>query len=63
MAAIKSVAHPGVVMHEISKRSNWAGRNAGVVVVFCIVFIVAVGLIALWIGKFIKRRKDAKPEM
>ncbi|KAB8072058.1 hypothetical protein BDV29DRAFT_178135 [Aspergillus leporis] len=32
----------------IIKRSNWASENPGVVLVFCIVFIVAVGIIALF---------------
>ncbi|KAK3499847.1 uncharacterized protein B0T23DRAFT_425262 [Neurospora hispaniola] len=35
----------------IAKRSNWAGREAGVIVVFCVVFIVLVGLVALFIHK------------
>ncbi|RKU45739.1 hypothetical protein DL546_008117 [Coniochaeta pulveracea] len=44
----------------IAKRSNWAGREAGVVVVFCIVFIVAVGLVGLFISKRISARKANK---
>ncbi|CAK7223451.1 hypothetical protein SCUCBS95973_005184 [Sporothrix curviconia] len=43
----------------LAKR-NWAGREAGVIVVFCIVFVVAVGLIALWLHKLITARKAAK---
>lgn len=39
MAAI-STQH-GIVMHELSKRKNWAQKEAGVVVVFCIVFLGA----------------------
>lgn len=42
----------------IAKRSNWAGREAGVIVVFCIVFIVAVGLIGLLISKKMKARSE-----
>ena len=34
-------------LHQLAKR-NWAGDNAGVVVVFCIVFIVGVGLVGLF---------------
>ncbi len=44
----------------IAKRSNWAGRNAGVMVVFCIVFVVAVGLIALFISKKVQARKEKR---
>jgi hypothetical protein len=45
----------------IAKR-NWASQEAGVVVVFCIIFVVAVGLIALFISKKLAARKAAKPE-
>ncbi|KAF7595698.1 hypothetical protein BBP40_005142 [Aspergillus hancockii] len=34
--------------HELIKRKNWASENPGVVLVFCIVFIVAVGIISLF---------------
>lgn len=40
----------------LSKRSNWAGKNAGVVVVFCIVFVIAAGLL----GIFLQRRYLAR---
>lgn len=43
----------------IAKR-NWAGQEAGVIVVFCIVFVVAVGVIGLFIHKKIAARKAAK---
>ncbi|KAK3325832.1 hypothetical protein B0H66DRAFT_599972 [Apodospora peruviana] len=43
----------------IAKR-NWASQEAGVIVVFCIVFVVAVGLIALFISKKLSARKAAK---
>jgi predicted permease len=44
----------------IAKRENWAKQEAGVVVVFCIVFIVAVALIGLWISKCCARRRARK---
>jgi predicted negative regulator of RcsB-dependent stress response len=34
-------------LHQLVKRKNWAARNPGVVLVFCIVFLVALGLVAL----------------
>lgn len=46
---------------QLAKRSNWAGREAGVIVVFCIVFVVLVGLIGLFIHKKLAARKAAKP--
>ena len=38
-------------------RHNWAYRNPGIVLVFCIVFIVATGLIALFLYRKILARK------
>ncbi|KZZ87226.1 hypothetical protein AAP_05865 [Ascosphaera apis ARSEF 7405] len=34
-------------LHQLARRNNWAGRNPGVILVFCIVFIVAFGIISL----------------
>ena len=42
------------------RRENWAGHEAGVIVVFCIVFIVGVGLIALFAHKKLAARRAAK---
>ncbi|OAA50734.1 hypothetical protein ISF_09352 [Cordyceps fumosorosea ARSEF 2679] len=62
MAAITT--HPGLVMHEIAKRSkSWPAKNVGVMVVFCIVFVVAVALLAIFVSKCLKRRREAKPEL
>lgn len=38
-------------LHQWNKRSNWAGKNAGVVVVFCIVFVIAAGLLGLFLQR------------
>jgi len=47
---------------QIAKR-NWAGQEAGVIVVFCIVFIVGVGLISLFVHKKLVARKARKQEI
>lgn len=39
---------------------NWAGHNPGVVLVFCIVFIVAVGLISLFVYRRLLARRAAR---
>ncbi|OTA70260.1 hypothetical protein K449DRAFT_427783 [Hypoxylon sp. EC38] len=44
----------------IVRRENWAQQEAGVVVVFCIVFVVGVGLVGLWISKCLAKRKAKK---
>lgn len=35
-------------LHEFAKRSNWASREPGVIVIFCIVFLVTLGIISLF---------------
>ncbi|KAK3403002.1 hypothetical protein B0T20DRAFT_344633 [Sordaria brevicollis] len=46
----------------IAKRSNWAAREPGVIVVFCICFIVLCGLVALFIHKQIAARRERKAQ-
>jgi len=60
MAAIDTLAVRDAAVHQLLKRSNWAGKNAGVVVVFAIVFVVFTSLIGLFITKKLKARKDRK---
>ncbi|KAF6839045.1 hypothetical protein CPLU01_02059 [Colletotrichum plurivorum] len=59
MPAINSIVTRDAV-HQLAKRQNWAAQEAGVVVVFCIVFLVAVGLIGLWVSRCLSRRKAKK---
>jgi len=60
MAAIAPLQAREVV-HQFAKRSNWAGKEAGVIVVFCVVFVVAAGLLGLAVSRAISRRKAARP--
>jgi len=62
MPAINSAIVARDTISQITKRSNWAGREAGVIVVFCIVFVVAVGLSGLFISKKLAARKAARVE-
>jgi uncharacterized BrkB/YihY/UPF0761 family membrane protein len=40
-------------------RDNWANKHRGVVLVFCIVFLVVVGVMALFAyRKFLKRKAE-----
>lgn len=43
-------------MHQ-KRTGNWAQREAGVIVVFCVVFIVASGLIGLFLSRLITRKR------
>ncbi|EFX03979.1 hypothetical protein CMQ_907 [Grosmannia clavigera kw1407] len=61
MAAINTALLARSEFAQLAKRTNWAGHEAGVIVVFCIVFVVAVGLIGLFIHKKLAARKAAKP--
>lgn len=62
MPAINSAIVARDTISQITKRSNWAGHEAGVIVVFCIVFVVACGLIALFVHKKLQARKANKVE-
>ncbi|KAJ6120473.1 hypothetical protein N7523_004753 [Penicillium sp. IBT 18751x] len=42
------------------KRGNWASENPGVILVFCIVFLVALGIIALFAYRRYLKRKANK---
>ncbi|KAJ5082245.1 hypothetical protein N7532_011288 [Penicillium argentinense] len=42
------------------KRGNWADKNRGVILVFVIVFIVAVGIISLFGYRYWIRKKAEK---
>ncbi|PGH02768.1 hypothetical protein GX51_04502 [Blastomyces parvus] len=48
-------------VYQLAKRSNWAGQNAGVMLVFCLVFVIAVGLLSLALYRWNLRRKAARP--
>ncbi|GKT50922.1 uncharacterized protein ColSpa_11103 [Colletotrichum spaethianum] len=56
MPAINAIVARDAV-HQLAKRQNWASQEAGVIVVFCIVFIVAVGVIGLCVSRALSRRK------
>ncbi|KAI8718642.1 hypothetical protein NCS52_00643600 [Fusarium sp. LHS14.1] len=60
MAAIKSLITRDEVVNHLVKRKNWAAREPGVMVVFCIVGVVAIGLIGLFIHKKLAARKANK---
>jgi hypothetical protein len=47
----------------LSKREkSWPAREAGVMVVFCVVFVVASGLLALCISRALAKRRAARPQ-
>ncbi|KFY02147.1 hypothetical protein V490_00599 [Pseudogymnoascus sp. VKM F-3557] len=50
------------VAMQLSKRGNWARQEAGVVVVFCIVGVVAIGVIWLCVHKWMLRRRANRVE-
>jgi hypothetical protein len=59
MPAISTTIVARDAMSHLAKR-NWAAQEAGVMVVFCIVGVVAIGLIALFIHKKVKARKERR---
>ncbi|KAI0426574.1 hypothetical protein F5Y09DRAFT_58747 [Xylaria sp. FL1042] len=60
MPAINTAIVARDTLHQLARRENWAQKEAGVVVVFAIVFVVGVGLLSLWISKLIKKRNAKK---
>jgi hypothetical protein len=53
MAAIDMslVARSELAVHQLMKRKNWAAREPGVILVFCIVGAIALLLIGLMVQK------------
>jgi len=62
MAALDTTSPIARAAANIAKRSNWAGHVAGVIVVFCVVFVVGSGLLSLFIYKKMVARRAAKPQ-
>ncbi|KAI0470686.1 hypothetical protein GGR56DRAFT_678573 [Xylariaceae sp. FL0804] len=60
MPAINNAVVARDTLNHLAKRENWAAKEAGVVVVFAIVFVVGLGLVALFISKAIQKRKAKK---
>ncbi|KAF2454815.1 hypothetical protein BDY21DRAFT_276438, partial [Lineolata rhizophorae] len=50
-------ARSAEALHQFAKRSNWAAEEPGVVLVFCIIFVVALLLIGLFVHKKLQQRK------
>ncbi|KAG5927868.1 hypothetical protein E4U42_001665 [Claviceps africana] len=57
MAAIDTALFAREAVNTLARR-NWPAENAGVMVVFCIVFIVACAIIGTSIAKCLARRKE-----
>lgn len=53
MAAVNMslVSRSEQAVHQLMKRKNWAQREPGVIVVFVIVFLVAILVLAMFINK------------
>ncbi|KAG6255054.1 hypothetical protein E4U23_005007 [Claviceps purpurea] len=59
MAAIDTALVAREALNTLGKRSDsWPSKNVGVMVVFVIVFLVACGIIAVYITKCLARRKE-----
>jgi hypothetical protein len=44
------------------REKSWPAREAGVMVVFCVVFVVASFLLYLYVSRAIARRRAARPQ-
>jgi len=54
------VARSEAELHHLMKRKNWAAKEPGVILVFCIIGAIAILLISLFIHKKIMARKAAR---
>ncbi|KAL3952981.1 hypothetical protein ACCO45_012924 [Purpureocillium lilacinum] len=64
LAIIRGLVPPDsddFIVRLAKREKNWAAQNVGVMVVFCIVFVVAVGVISIFVHKALQRRKERKP--
>jgi hypothetical protein len=63
MAAVNMslVARSEYAVHQLMKRKNWAQREPGVIVVFVIVFLVAILVIAMFINKKVRSTQSTPP--
>jgi 1-acyl-sn-glycerol-3-phosphate acyltransferase len=63
MAAVNMslVARSEYAVHQLMKRKNWAQREPGVIVVFVIVFLVAILVIAMFINKKVRGTQSTLP--
>ncbi|OAX77778.1 hypothetical protein ACJ72_07919 [Emergomyces africanus] len=59
MPALSLIARDEGV-YQLAKRNNWPRQNVGVMLVFCIVFVIAAGLIGLFVHRWMLRRKAAR---
>lgn len=60
MAALSRLISREEAVHMLMKRKNFASKNPGVILVFCIVGIVAIGLLALFIHRKMLARRAAR---
>ncbi|KAJ5966523.1 hypothetical protein N7481_013237 [Penicillium waksmanii] len=60
MAVIQPFPARGVQVRDEFVKRNWASREPGPILVFCIVFIVGVLILALIIQKSVKDRREER---
>lgn len=63
MPAINAAVVARDTFSQIAKRDNWAAQEPGVIVVFCIVFLVLVALVSLFIYKKLKARRERRQQI
>ncbi|KAL2105315.1 hypothetical protein VUR80DRAFT_8591 [Thermomyces stellatus] len=63
MAAIDSKIVAREFAHLMKRDGNFASKHPGVILVFCICFIVGVFLVGLFIYKKLQKRKQAKSHL
>ena len=50
-------------LHQLVRRKNWAAREPGVILVFCIIGALAILLTAIFINKKLSERRARKAQI
>lgn len=57
-----AISHSPLARNGIARRDNWAGQEPGVILVFCIVFLVGCGILLLIIQRALKQRREERAQ-
>ncbi len=60
MAALDYSLLSSRAVHDLVKRKNWAAKQPGIILVFCIIGAIAILLTSLMVHRKLQARKAAK---
>jgi len=63
MPALDLSSRTAATLHDLAKRKNWAAKEPGVILVFCIIGTLALLLTGIFINKKISERRARKAQI